>query len=112
MIKLVPEEFAKLIDEFEQLQGRFASAGAEDTEPDAVFHRIIHNACDNKPVKWDELDWDLYDNSDNEGDRQMAKEAGPLLTAKAKAIYDGIRKVADSRKSVAALKHYAWRCSS
>lgn len=114
----VPDDLRAAIGEWEDLQDEYTDAGAGDTEPDGVFHGVIRRAVLGKPQPWDTLDWQLFDSEPDDPDNpeerrtyERALEAVPKLTAAAKKVDELVRKYADSRKVVDALRGYCWRTS-
>jgi len=76
------------VKNFEDVQRKFSSNGAQDPEPHYVFHRLMVKALSNKPYKIpDTADgWELYDNVGSE-------EAATALHSAAKVVCDELENV-------------------
>jgi hypothetical protein len=90
------------IKKFEELQKKFTSLGADDSEPDSIFQMMIAMAVTKDPIQvGEDIDWDLYEHSD-------ADVAAQQMTLQAWKVYDSILKFAGA-VDLEALKKYCWR---
>ncbi len=101
------EQLRLAVKEFEKTQKRFAKFGATDTEPDAIFQRLLVRAFQGKapkvPVTAD--GWDLYVGDD--GDEVAASN----LYRQAKACVDLINACPLGQSGLLEkfLRDYCWR---
>ncbi len=111
MLENLPADLRQAVGYVESLFDQYAVGGAADSEPEAVFHDIIRQACALASVDWRDVDWDLYDHRDAEREQQRAAaEAKPKLTTAARLVYDIIRiKYTNNTDVCNFLQAYAWR---
>lgn len=96
-----------LIREFEKVQAKYAKRGAQDTEPDGVFHFILVGTAKGKTVRVPTTveGWELYSGADSE---QAARD----LAEAAQKCVDLLKTVtlAESEAVRKCLADYCWRC--
>jgi hypothetical protein len=98
----------KLIAAFEARQNKYADLGANDAEPDGVFHGLIMRTLLNEKPKdapRTAEDWQLY------SDMRGASAAARSLGAHAQAILTAIKKIPHGEIGPARtfLTGYCWR---
>lgn len=109
----LPDDLREAITEFEQLQVQYADAGADDSEPEHLFHDIIWAGLHGRTFDFTDFYWKLYeydaeDEEEKEANR-LAQEASPKLTAAAKKVYELTLLHNHNLLVRAALKEYAHR---
>ncbi|MCK6597370.1 MAG: hypothetical protein L6Q37_03330 [Bdellovibrionaceae bacterium] len=103
MFFFMKESIKKEIVAFENLQKKYASVGADDSEPDYIFQLVIFYAITKDPIDRNKLiAWELYE------DEPLAEEAAEMLTNQAWKVYDLIQKSA-SLEDFKELRKYCWR---
>ena len=108
--QLMPEALRAVINDFEQLQGRYSALGANDSVPDARFMGVIVAAVRGRNIDWDQFDWRLYDPDDlDPEDAAYVPEAARLLTEQARKVYDTARLHNHDTAVVALIRSYCWR---
>jgi len=96
----------KELDIFRNLQEKYDTFGAMDSEPDAMFHVVIGCALGNKPLDFKTLpatSWQLYSS------KKGWKSAARALTKQAQKLYKVIRKQEPNKEDIKELKDIAWR---
>lgn len=95
------------VKQFEAAQNKYRTFGACDTEPDAIFQRILMNALEDKDFEIPQSgnDWELYTNSMNCDEAAAALHFAALVAVQ--AIYACTIK--DRRDLERYIKSHCWR---
>lgn len=102
-IEVIVEEIKK----FEKIQSKYREYGANDTEPDGIFQRIIDDAVQGKEpaIPRSGRGWELYANSMN------CDEAAAALHDQALKIVQAIEMcpIRELSRLQTKLREYCWR---
>lgn len=80
-LKVSDEKLKKLVQAFEDLQDKYRSLGARDTEPDWHFQNVIRCAIQGRAVNFATLDFELYRETGwRAANTAMVKAAGRIYT--------------------------------
>jgi len=104
------DEIKKKVKEFQNLQSKWSSRGAYDTEPDWQFQNVIRKAIHGeKKIPQTPNAWELFSYNDEENRKSLP--AAKEMTKKAEEVADFILALplGESKEVIEYLKDYCWR---